>query len=140
LQVRYTIRATRDATALDWYYIQFNSDSGTNYNSHYLLGNGSSASSGQEYTSYPNGIVSTAPAVNSTGFKGAVLDVLDPFETTKFTTTRMLGGYNGGAVNRVTLTSGLWRNTAAVSAITIVPVNSELAANSRFSLYGIKGA
>jgi hypothetical protein len=70
-----------------------------------------------------------------------VLDILDYANTSKTKTTRTLMGYDKNGAGKVTLTSGLWNNTSAISSISIVPKDgSSWAEYSSFALYGIKGA
>ena len=117
--------------------LRFNSDTGTNYGYHILRGNGSAASSVNE--SSINKIFFQRFAGNATtGFFGSsVLDILDAFSTTKNKTTRNLGGVATGVVS---LDSGLWRNTAAITTISLLPqIGTNFVTGSRFSLYGIRG-
>lgn len=120
----------------------FNADeTATNYYSHYLIGNGSSASSTAEQVAKWAG---DATRNSSAGWGTIIIDILDYANTNKFKTTRCLSGFsNNDAVDgngSVRLVSGLWRNTAAVTSIKIAP---EAAVNfkqySSFALYGIKG-
>jgi hypothetical protein len=141
MQLVGAVRSTRGDTD-SYYYLQFNGDAGANYNSHYFRGTGSTVNSDNLSGAYPNGITdlgalpgATAPA---SSFGALVIDILDPFETTKFTTTRGLSG-QAASYSRVALTSGVWRNTASVSSITLDDIFANFAANSRFSLYGVTG-
>jgi hypothetical protein len=113
--------------------ITFNGDTGSNYSHHRLLGNGSSVSStgGSNQSSIFAGFISD-------NFGGIVLDVLDAFDTNKFKTTRALMGALAG-VNEIHLTSGNWRNTSAVTSITLDSPASGISSGSRFTLYGIRG-
>ena len=139
LQLRYTARSDR-ANTLDAMIIQVNGDTGTNYKTHQLVGNGSSASSGAE--SYANGWeFMYVPGNNaSSGVFGAgVVDILDPFETTKNKTKRSLSGVLSDTY--IQLSSGVWLNTAAITSITFDQrYGSNFVSGSRFSLYGIKAA
>jgi hypothetical protein len=67
----------------------------------------------------------------------AVFDLLDPFETTKFKTSRTLSGTTQGG-NRVYLASSNHRSTSATSSINIFNESGNFTTGSRFSLYGIK--
>ena len=121
--------------------IQFNSDTGGNYTRHRLEGNGSSVtSSAQASQTYLT--LAGMPAASSTAnvFGGAVIDILDPFETTKYTTVRSFGGMTSD--NHISLKSGLWMNTAAVDEIKLFEgfFATSWVQYSRFSLYGLKAA
>jgi hypothetical protein len=116
---------------------RLNSDTtGSNYNTHRLQGNGSAAAAGYDSSdAYP--IYYTG---GSSGYAGAVLDILDYADTNKYTTMRALGGYDTNGAGYVYLGSALWKNTAAVNAITMVaPASSLFLQYSSFALYGIKG-
>jgi hypothetical protein len=71
------------------------------------------------------------------------LDILDYANTNKFKTIRGLSGWNNNDTvdgnGSVRFISGLWRNTAAITSLKIVP---EAAVNfkqySSFALYGVK--
>jgi hypothetical protein len=139
LQIRMTARSTRSAFTSDPLLTQFNGDTATNYSWHHLFGNGSSVSSLAGTSS--NSIVTYLIANNTVSnvFGGVVMDILDPFVTTKNTTARYFTGVNNGSGNFVALTSGLWRNTNALTSIKLNPENGSFMEFSRFSLYGIKG-
>jgi hypothetical protein len=120
----------------DYLYLRFNSDTGSNYRAHLLEGNGSSvASQSFSQTELFIGVEASAQqAANIYG--GFVIDILDAFETTKNKTIRSLGGY---ATRSIILSSGLWMNTSATTTLTLKNSSvSNLAAGSRFSLYGVK--
>jgi hypothetical protein len=137
LQIRMVTRGTGiSGTVLS----QFNADTGNNYSVHRLYGDGSSVNS-NAFTSRANlfagANVQSDEAAGA--FAASVLDILDPFATTKYTTTRSLGGTKA-TNNFVTLLSGNWRNTDALTQILIYPNAGSHAAGSRFSLYGIRKA
>lgn len=120
--------------------IQFNGDTGGNYRAHYLLANGSVVSSGED----GSGIVRvyaarlTGATAGTSIFGAGICDILDPYSSTKNTTTRALAGYTSGSGSEVYLFSGLWANTAAINTIRIFPnIGSNFVAGSRFSLYGV---
>jgi hypothetical protein len=78
-----------------------------------------------------------SPSANQYG--AMVIDILDPFETTKNTVIRALGGF---ASSEISLNSGVWLNTAALTSLTFSKYgeNGGYETGSRFSLYGIKAA
>jgi len=126
--------------------IQFNGDTGSNYIRHALMGNGASAAA---YSTSSTGILVDAMVsgtVSGTAniFADSIIDILDYTNTNKNKTVRVLNGvdFNGapfsGNGGRVTLTSGLWTNTAAITSITISGANFNLNQYSSFALYGIK--
>jgi hypothetical protein len=74
----------------------------------------------------------------ASAFGGSILDILDAYNTNKNTTTRSLSGMTISGYNRIVLGSGSWRNTAALTSISITDVFSSILAGSSFSLYGIR--
>jgi hypothetical protein len=136
LQIRATARSSRAAFTSDVLLTRFNADTGSNYASHHLLGNGSSVSSSAftSQTSTINYVIANDTVANN--FGAVVMDILDPYSTTKNTTTRTIIGITSGAF--ITLNSGLWMNTASVTSITLLAQNGNLMIGSRFSIYGIR--
>lgn len=135
LQIRAVVQSQR--TSVDAFFVRYNGDSGTNYTFHRLSGNGSSVSSGVG-TGENRGYIGDVFGQNSTNqFAPAVIDILDPFETSKYTTGRSLSGYTTGEIR---LGSHLWLNTAALTSINLFTLNGNLSQYSRFSLYGLKAA
>jgi hypothetical protein len=121
--------------------IRFNGDSASNYSSHWLLGNGSSVGSAA-FTSanHMKGLSHSLNAATTGNFGVGVIDILDPFETTKYKTIRSL---TATASASIFLTSGNWRNTDAISSVTLQgPTDQswQIVTGSRFSLYGIRKA
>lgn len=142
LQIRAIARDNRSASGSNLY-VQFNSDSGPNYATHALYGNGASVTAlfdGASQTSAAMMRISTS-SIGSSIFAGGIVDILDYSNTNKNKTLRVLSGFDDNAVSggQIYLWSGLWMSTSAISSITIVPVTSPIQQYSRFSLYGIKG-
>ena len=139
LQIRFTGRSNKSGDN-DNFQIRINGDSGSNYSAHRLQADGSSfTTSGysNQTIMYNAGVL---PAATSTAnaFAGAVVDILDPFETTKYTTARSFSGSTSKTL--VALTSGLWMNTAAVTSIELDVLTGNWITGSRFSLYGLRSA
>jgi hypothetical protein len=141
LQIRGIARGTSTPNAV---VMQFNGDTGSNYNSHILYGDGSSALA-QAQGVYPyiyTGSMTPSTAAASI-FGSNVIDILDYTSTSKNKTSRALTGYDvNGATGYVVLWSGLWFATpAAITSVTLLPNASigSLAAGTSFALYGIKG-
>jgi hypothetical protein len=139
LQLRMTAKTSGTGYQDDPFVLQFNGDSGANYNWHLLLGDGSSvasaASPGSAYTFGP-----TSSDAGASIFGALIADILDPYSTSKNTTTRFLSGYQPGSGAKINLSSMLWRNTASITSISLKPIiGANWVAGSRFSLYGIRG-
>jgi hypothetical protein len=140
LQIRMTVRSTRSDTD-SLFYMQFNGDTGSNYSMHNLRGTGSNVDSDWVSQYYPSGIIiytGLPGATQTAGSFGAnVIDILDPFNSSKNTTTRNLNGQTG-SFNRISLESGVWLNTNSLTSITFDDVFGSFAQYSRFTLIGLK--
>lgn len=139
LQIRGIGRAANSVTDENLI-IQFNSDTGANYSLHNLYGTGSatganaSANATVSYFARVSGASSTANI-----FGVAVADILDYADTNKYKTLRSLSGHDQNGSGYITLMSGSWRNTAAITTVTIKnDSGSNIASGSTFALYGIK--
>jgi hypothetical protein len=141
LQLRYFERATGSYNGGYVDGIQFNSDTGSNYSWHELLGDGSSASAaaGATQTSMRAGRM-PAGGVTASVFGTTIVDILDYANTNKYKTIRLLGGYDSNGGGTVDFGSGNWRSTSAISSIKLIPAAETFAQYSSFALYGIKGS
>ena len=134
LQIRGFGRSTAD-TQLD---VNFNSDTNNVYSYHSLLGYGS----GTEASGSANfsKIVMEAMTNTANVFAGYIIDILDYANTNKFKTTRNLAGFDTNGGGRLSINSGNWRSTNAITSITLTARSTTFAQYSQFALYGIKGA
>jgi hypothetical protein len=114
--------------------LRFNSDTGSNYAFHFLSGNGSAVSS-SAFTSQT--LIQAGLIGGNDLFGSAVVDILDPFSTSKNKTTRSLSGYQPSPLVR--LYSGLFMSTSAVTSLNITSSATYFLAGTRVSLYGIRG-
>jgi hypothetical protein len=119
--------------------IQFNADTSTNYSYHLVQGDGSGtyAEAGASTNSircWPNG-----NATNIANPNLAIIDVLDYANTNKYKTARILNGFDQNGSGIISLNSGAWRNTNAITSIVLAPNTGNFAQYSSFALYGIKG-
>lgn len=141
LQIRGIAASLRAATQ-DTLKIRFNSDTGANYSNHALLGNGSSASAGSG-TNTTNMECYQFPGTSYPSIFGAIImDILDYSNTNKYKTLRILTGTepNSSTSCSVGLFSGSWRNTNAVTSVTLYMDSANIAQYSQFALYAVKGA
>jgi len=137
LQLRITVGVNLAYDQAGTVAIRFNGDAGANYAFHQMAGNGSGVTStaGTSLNNASFGYLSIASNVITTG----VVDILDAFSTTKNKTLRILNGY-AYTSNNISLRSGLWLNTAAITSVSVVEPDARFwSTRSRFSLYGIKG-
>lgn len=136
------IANTKASTATDVQecYLQFNSDTATNYSLTRLYGTGSSALSGREIniTKIDN---IRLPGSNSasTVFGNMIANIQNYSNSTtnKTTILRMNAETTNGQVGAIV---GLWRSTSAISTILFAPTSGNFVAGSTFTLYGIKSA
>ena len=120
--------------------LQFNGDTGSNYAYHRLLGNGATVSAAgfatQTSANYLGACASTANI-----FAAYITDIHDYASTTKAKTIRTFHGADANGSGPVSLSSGLWTSTAAITSISIINVGpNAFVSGSQFALYGIKGA
>ena len=113
--------------------LRVNGDTGSNYSFTYIYGNGSSATSSRG-TSQTNMISNDITTSQSTG--------IAQFMNYSNTTTNKTVLTRGGAADISTLGNvNLWRNTAAITSITVFLASPRTFSNgSTFTLYGIAAA
>jgi hypothetical protein len=121
--------------------LNFNSDTANNYSMHGLFGNGTSAlANGSPSTSNIQSIGQYAATI-ITYPNLAIMDVIDYASTTKYKTVRVLGGFDKNAAGgEVSLTSGSWRSTSAITSATLSMSTGVFNTGTTIALYGIKGA
>jgi hypothetical protein len=146
LQIRYIAKESTTASAFCRnVYVQFNSDTGTNYVYHNLKGNGSTASAtgatGNDGIYFLDAVPSShSTLTNITGV--AITDIHDYASTTKNKTLRSIVGVDANIASTdysLQLYSGLWLNTNAITSISIKTTSGNFTTASTFALYGIKG-
>jgi hypothetical protein len=119
------------STSVDFFRYRFNGDTGTNYSNTELLGDGSSALS-QRNTD------SSAILIQNFGSSEPALFEIDLFSyagsTYKTTLNATSRDRNGSGV--VSRSVGLWRNTAAITSITL-RANTNFASGTIATIYGI---
>jgi len=135
LQIRTTMK--NSASNLD-VIVRLNGDTAGNYSWHNLQGYNGSVTSGATTSATGMTMGISAVSTDANMFGAAVVDLLDFSSTTKNTTLRSLTGSVGSATKLLALRSGAWYNTAAVSSISFTASAGSFAANSRFSIYGVK--
>jgi hypothetical protein len=119
--------------------IRYNSDTGTNYWRTYLLGNGSTASSGRTSSDVSGYLSETT---GSTTLELAVVAHIMNYSNT--TTYKTHISRSNRASSSVDALVGLWQSTSAITRIDLAmggsfPANN-FATGSTFTLYGIQAA
>jgi hypothetical protein len=142
LQVRGIWKNNRPTFTYDNMVLQYNGDtSTTNYAAHQLNGDGASATAAAFTSASGTGIAYPETVPNNSvanTFGAFVIDILDYANTSKNKTNRVLSGFDTNGAGRVSLASGLWLNTSAITSITLASFNGSWVQNSTFALYGIK--
>jgi hypothetical protein len=139
LQIRWLARDNFGSDASDLN-MRFNSDSGSNYSWHQLVGDGSTAAAyaSTSQTSMRAGFV-TGSTAGANIFAATVLDLLDYTNTSKNKTVRNIAGFDRNATGSIGLQSGLWMNTSAITQIVLSPrVGTIFSEYTQFSLYGVR--
>lgn len=111
--------------------LRFNGDTGSNYSATRIQGTGSSATS----TRYTNQTLMHGPY--SVANTIAIWQVMNYSNSTTYKSGLARGG---GADYGTEAYVGLWRNTAAITSITVLPLSGNLASGSTITLYGITAA
>jgi hypothetical protein len=123
--------------------IRFNSDAtGGNYETHSLYGQGTGAGatsgSSTAINFYFGGPSSYTGTTNMFGVN--IYDIDDYASTTKYKVIRHFGGSNINATGTqygVSLESGVWLSTGAISSIKFLPAANTFVAGSTIALYGV---
>jgi hypothetical protein len=116
--------------------MQLNSDTGSNYSMQRIYGQGASA--GSDRTSNSTSINFGRQGGDS--FALNIMHLMNYANTTTYKTILNRSGH-AGTSSIVLANVGLWRNTAAISTITLIQTGAQnYKAGSTFSLYGIASA
>jgi hypothetical protein len=112
------------------------------YSYHYLQGNGSAVSTTGASSQYS---VTGTNAVSNGGntantMSVIIIDILDYGSTTKNKTLRLFNGIDVNGTGVVSVQSGAWQSTTAISSIDLISNSGNWATTTSFALYGIKAA
>lgn len=136
-----SIRSDRASNGSSSVRLEFNADTATNYSTHYMYGNSTSAISGNSVTATPMPQVGEAPGgptltttyglvrVNLFSYAGSTNKTI----LSEWAADRNTAGLVGRSV-------GLWRSTSAITSIKITISGQNIETGSTFALYGIKAA
>lgn len=113
--------------------MRFNADTGTNYSHTRLIGNGSAASSDRN-----SNISRILMGDSDTG--ASILNIIQ-IQNYSNTTTNKTAIIRSNKADRILFAiAALWRNTAAITSVTLFPDSGTWSSGSTFTLYGIKSA
>lgn len=114
--------------------LTFNSDTGSNYSTTYVYGQGSLAESGRQ-SNISNLLVGRA---NTTVFGIGRTNIQNYSNTTTYKTVLDRADLGSGTNPLAIASVGLWRSTSAITSLTITALNSDtFTSGSTFTLYGI---
>jgi hypothetical protein len=119
------------STVSDFFSIRFNGDTGSNYSLTDLYGTGSSANSAR-FSNQTK--ISRNEAV---GQSNAIINIMNYSNTTTYKTVLTRSNSAADAAFAVV---GLWRNTAAITSVSLIHDGANFATGSMFTLYGIASA
>jgi hypothetical protein len=114
-------------------FFRLNADTGSNYSYTYMGGNGSTAVSSRG-SNVAFGL-NFASGLNS-GYQ-SIMQIQNYSNTTTFKTILSRSGDAGNQVNAFV---NLWRNTAAITSLTLFTSSDSFAVGSTFTIYGIANA
>jgi hypothetical protein len=137
LQLRYTSADSRTGagTGSSNLYWKINGDTGTNYSFHELYATFSGSFGAGAAANYAGWITYQG---NSATWGSGIIDFLDYANTNKYKTIRALSGADDNGDGFIELTSASWRNTAAITSLSVTPLTPNILEYSSFALYGIK--
>lgn len=141
LQLVYSARTTYDNIYITWngFRVTFNGSS-TGYSTRMIEGNGASVGSQVQgvttYIEYALAVPDAATTANTFG-NGCLLLPNYSTSANKVITADRVTENNATQASQL-LFAGLWANSAAITSITITDADGLIAANSTFTLYGLK--
>lgn len=146
LQIRGIARTTGYASHSHPIFVTVNGDTGANYQSQGFIHNFGGIGFVGYYDNATTSIYmqrTTGDSAGSNHFGGINFSIIDYSKTNKLKTflSEMGGAMTGATSNNYAVgpVGGTWRSTDAITSITLTPQYGSWSANTRFSLYGIKG-
>lgn len=128
------------ASTTDNLLVRLNGDTGLNYSDTYLLGNGTTASSGRD--SSQDNLFYAGIRMDGTTYgltSNVIINFLNYSNTTTYKTALARG--NSASAWGAEATVGLWRSTAAINSIYLAgQTSANFQAGTQATLYGIKAA
>jgi hypothetical protein len=138
LQIRCLARTNRAATG-DQLRFQLNTDTAANYSQHVLSGDGAlDTTSSVINNTYMWLGRATGDSAAASIFGATIIDIFDYKNTNKYKTLRSLSASDRNGSGEITLNSGSWRNTNAISSVQITFIGTTMQQYSTFALYGVK--
>ena len=131
--------ATADVSSLQIRIGNSSVDSGTNYSTTDLLGDGTSATSGKTTSDTFIRILGRGTTLPNTITNNSITNIMNYANTSTYKSLLIRGNVPS---KKLQATAGLWRSTSAINIITIsdFEYSTNILAGSTFTLYGIAAA
>jgi hypothetical protein len=131
------VASTRDTISNSYFQVGNGSiDTGSNYSTTYLYGNGTTAASARQSNS-SNGVLLDAVGNTQTEQSTWILQIQNYANTTTYKT---ILNRRSRASDEAFACVGLWRSTSAINTVKFYPSGGNLSTGSTFTLYGIAAA
>jgi hypothetical protein len=117
-------------------YLQYNSDTGSNYSNTTLRGNGTTASSTRGSNTTGARFSDQSSPTTSTS-NTAIIHIMNYANTTTYKTNISRSNNASTGIDAMVT---LWRNTAAITSVKVYPASGNMATGTIATLYGIKAA
>jgi len=139
LVVRFSARGSVAAEQLTLA-VRFNSDTATNYSYTLLFGTGSAAGSlNNPNNDYVLGLGNGNTSTSTTFSNGEIY--IPSYTVSQNKPISASQVYENNATSaRIQAEAGLWRNTAAITSVSLTATSGNISAESSFYLYGIKNS
>ena len=128
------IISTKNTSTGNYILTRYNSDSGTNYSQTRILGTGSVAASNRDAND------NSFALMYQTNTTDPGICVLNIFNYSNTTTNKTAISRDNFAADTTFLRVGMWRNTSAITNISLTINGGNFDTGSTFNLYGILGA
>lgn len=137
-----TVTTGDRASNVDSLAIRFNSDTGSNYSYTYLAGEVNTGVISGRASNQTNIWCGNFTSNNVNNPSSVIIQIQNYSNTTTNKTTLSRGNpMAGGGYTAVNANVGLWRNTAAITSVTVrSETGNNFKSGSTFTLYGIKAA
>jgi hypothetical protein len=119
--------------------IRFNSDSGANYNNTIVWGDGASAGS---YRANSSTLFYAGPTQVGVQNANPCIGIVDVFSYTgsTFKTSLVSGSVDSNGSGSVEQIVTCWRNTSAITAVSVISQGASFSTSTVVTIYGIKAA
>lgn len=121
-------------------YFRFNGDAtAANYVTHNMYADGATITTNSNIQTVTAAITGVMPvnSLTANAYGISVVDILDYSKTNKFKTIKTIAGSDVNGSGIMTIRSGMWMSTAAISSIFVGGTAAGHAAGSIITIYGI---